>query len=181
MTRPNPNILVKAMQLSESVATTIDDPRVSPVADAPHIIRHVQARVVRHTPSDIRVPIQSDSDIIAARLKGRQLAADLKFSVTDLALIATAISELARNILAYAKEGEMVLRTVRRHGRLGLRLITRDDGPGIANVDAAVRDGYSTSGGLGLGLPGVRRLVDEFDVTSLVGHGTTVTVTKWTR
>jgi serine/threonine-protein kinase RsbT len=120
-------------------------------------------------------------DIVVARQKGRALAAELNFPTTDLALIATAISELARNVISYAERGEIRLKAVENNGRSGIVVTAKDDGPGIANVEQAVLDGYSTSGGLGLGLPGVRRLMDEFEIQSTVGAGTSVTVTKWRR
>jgi serine/threonine-protein kinase RsbT len=127
----------------------------------------------------IRVAINSDQDIVLARQKGRSLAADLHFSPVDATLIATAISELARNILAYARKGEITLRTVLASGRQGILIIASDDGPGIRDVNQALRDGFSTSGSLGLGLPGVRRLMDEFEINSRPGRGTKVAVKKW--
>jgi len=130
---------------------------------------------------DIHVSIQSDVDIVAARQKGRALAASIGFSATDMTLIATAISELARNIVFYAKQGEIILRMIDGPGAAGMMIISRDDGPGIRNVRDALRDGFSTSGGLGLGLPGVKRLMDEFDIHTEVGQGTTVSVKKWRR
>lgn len=132
-------------------------------------------------PDDIHVSIQSDVDIVAARQKGRALAARIGFSATDATLIATAISELARNIVFYAKRGEIILRIIEGSSAAGMMIICRDEGPGIRNVRDALRDGFSTSGGLGLGLPGVRRLMDEFEISSEVGQGTTVSVKKWLR
>lgn len=128
---------------------------------------------------DIHVSIQSDVDIVAARQKGRALAARIGFSATDMTLIATAISELARNIVFYAKRGEIILRMLDGPGAAGIMIISRDEGPGIRNVRDALRDGFSTSGGLGLGLPGVKRLMDEFEISTEVGQGTTVSVKKW--
>jgi serine/threonine-protein kinase RsbT len=128
---------------------------------------------------DIRVAINSDQDIVLARQKGRSLAADLHFSPVDATLIATAISELARNILAYARKGEITLRPILASGRQGILIIASDDGPGIRDVNQALRDGFSTSGSLGLGLPGVRRLMDEFEINSRPGRGTKVAVKKW--
>jgi len=125
------------------------------------------------------VAINSDQDIVAARQRGRALAAELGFSATDATLIATAISELARNIVSYARKGEVTLRAVRGSSRQGILVIASDDGPGIADIPQALRDGFSTSGSLGLGLPGVRRLMDEFQIDSRPGRGTTVTVKKW--
>ena len=129
----------------------------------------------------VRVPIDSDSDIIVARQKGRALAAELGFSPTDVVRIATAISELARNVLSYAASGEIRLEPVNGKNGSGIAIIASDRGPGIADVERAMQDAYSTSGGLGLGLPGVRRLMDEFRIESAVGQGTTVSATKWCR
>ena len=125
------------------------------------------------------IAIRADVDIITARQRGRTLAAELGFQKTDLALIATAISELARNILTYAGEGEIELAHDDRKGRRAIVVVARDRGPGIADVALALQDGYSTSGSLGIGLPGVRRLMDEFELTSAEGSGTTVKATKW--
>jgi serine/threonine-protein kinase RsbT len=127
---------------------------------------------------ELRVPIVSEMDIVVARQRGRTLAAKLGFSPADLALIATAISELARNVLQHAKQGEIVLRLVENSPR-GIVVIASDQGPGIADLELAMQDGYSTGGGLGLGLPGARRLMDEFDIVSELGKGTVVTVKKW--
>jgi len=125
------------------------------------------------------VAITSDQDIVAARQSGRALAAELGFSATDSTLIATAISELARNIVSYARKGEITVKTIHGPSRQGILVIASDDGPGIPDVLKAMRDGFSTSGSLGLGLPGVRRLMDEFQIASQPGRGTTVTVKKW--
>lgn len=127
-----------------------------------------------------RIPIASDLDIVRARQTGRTAASTLGFSSTDLTLIATAISELARNIVMYAKEGEIIVRLVRSSDKQGIVVIARDHGPGIADVRRTLQDGYSTSRSLGLGLPGVRRLMDEFEIESQLGQGTVVTVRKWT-
>ena len=130
--------------------------------------------------TEIRVRIQSARDIVAARQKGRELAYDLGFGPTDLAIIATAISELARNIVLYARCGEIILRPTQESAS-GILVMASDQGPGIANVTQALHTGYSTSGGLGVGLPGVKRLMDEFEVVSEVGRGTTVIAKKWKR
>lgn len=132
-------------------------------------------------PDDIQVRIRSNLDIVTARQEGRALAARVGFGATDITLIATAISELARNIVSYAREGEIVLCVVEGANEKGVMIVSRDSGPGIRSVEDAMRDGYSTSGGLGLGLPGVRRLVDEFTIESALGRGTVVRVTKWLR
>ena len=128
---------------------------------------------------EIRVAINSDQDIVGARQKGRTLAAELGFSPTDATLIATAISELARNIVSYARKGEIKLQKLQNSGHQGIMVTALDDGPGIVDIRQAMRDGFSTSGSLGLGLPGVRRLMDEFEITSGLAQGTTVTVKKW--
>jgi len=128
---------------------------------------------------EIRVAIHTDQDIVAARQKGRTLAVELGFSPGDATLIATAISELARNIVTYAGTGVVAIQGIQASGRQGILVIASDRGPGIADIRQAMRDGFSTSGSLGLGLPGVRRLMDEFDLQSRVGRGTTVAVKKW--
>lgn len=128
---------------------------------------------------EVHVRINSDQDIVVARQKGRALAIALGFSSGDATLIATAISELARNIVTYAKSGEIRLTVLHNSTQPGIQLIARDTGPGIPDITLALRDGYSTSGSLGLGLPGVKRLVDEFEVLSELNRGTTVTAKKW--
>lgn len=130
---------------------------------------------------EIRMPIASDSDLIEARQKGRALAERRGFSSSELTLIATAISELARNIIRYAKSGEISIQVVDGNPKVGVIIVAHDEGPGIVDVERALETGYSTSGSLGLGLPGVRRIMDEFHIESGVGKGTTVTVTKWKR
>ncbi|MGH9744171.1 MAG: anti-sigma regulatory factor [Candidatus Acidiferrum sp.] len=128
---------------------------------------------------EIRVLINSDQDIVLARQRGRSLAADLGFSPGDATLIATAISELARNIVSYARKGVITLRAIQVSGRQGILVVASDEGPGIANIEQAMRDGFSTSGSLGLGLPGVKRIMDEFEIRSRSGRGTSVAVKKW--
>lgn len=128
---------------------------------------------------EIRVAINSDQDIVIARQRGRALALELGFSTGDATLVATSISELARNILSYARRGEIILSAIHSSPRLGIAIIASDNGPGIPDLRQAMRDGFSTSGSLGLGLPGVRRLMDEFEIHSELGRGTTVTVRKW--
>ncbi len=130
---------------------------------------------------EVRVSIHSEDDIVTVRQKGRELAAKLGFSSTDLVVIATAISEIARNIVQYARHGEISMSIVQQGSRSGIIIIARDKGPGITNINLAMQDGYSTGGGLGLGLPGAKRLMDEFEITSKVGSGTTVTMKKWLR
>jgi len=126
-----------------------------------------------------RILVRSDLDIVNARVAGRDLAKTLGFGVIDQARVATAISELARNIVLYAGEGEVILRRVQDNRRLGLEAVCVDQGPGIPDVALAMRDGYSTSNGLGMGLPGTKRLMDEFEIESVVGEGTKVTIRKW--
>jgi serine/threonine-protein kinase RsbT len=128
---------------------------------------------------EIRVAINSDQDIVTARQKGRALAIEVGFSSGDATLVATSISELARNIVSYARKGEIQLKMVQGSGRQGILIIASDDGPGIPDIRQAMRDGFSTSGSLGLGLPGVRRLMDEFEIASEPGQGTIVKVKKW--
>lgn len=128
---------------------------------------------------EVRVPVGSEYDLVPARQKGRELAERLGFSSSEATLVATAISELARNIVAYAARGAIVLKASHDGARRGITVIASDEGPGIANVDLALQEGYSTSGGLGIGLPGVRRIMDEFRIESAPGRGTTVTATKW--
>ena len=130
---------------------------------------------------ELVVEIRADADVLLARQKARELAKSLKFSGSELTLIATAISEIARNIVTYAKRGQIVLRLVSQGRRRGIRVVAQDEGPGIVDIARAMEDGYSTSSSLGLGLPGSKRLMDEFDVVSTVGKGTTVTMTKWER
>jgi RNA polymerase sigma factor (sigma-70 family) len=129
---------------------------------------------------EIRVKISTDSDVVEARKGARDLAARLGFSRTETTVIATAVSEISRNIVKFAERGEVFLELL-DEPRPGLRVVARDLGPGIADVDQALRDGYSTYSGLGLGLPGARRLMDEFDLVSEPGRGTTITMTKWRR
>lgn len=130
-------------------------------------------------PDLVRVPIGADPDIVRARQTARESAARLGFSKADLTVIATAVSELARNIVRFGGSGEIVIDVVGDGQRSGLRVVARDAGPGIEDVEAAMRDGYSTTGGLGLGLPGVRRLTDEFELVTRLGHGTTITCVIW--
>ena len=128
---------------------------------------------------ETRLPIASDRDIVAARQKVRELALQLGFTPGDATLVAATISELARNIILYAQQGEIILGVVDYSNRRGISVTARDEGPGIPDVERALQRGYSTSRSLGLGLPGVRRLMDEFHIVSQVGRGTTVTVKKW--
>jgi DNA-binding winged helix-turn-helix (wHTH) protein/anti-sigma regulatory factor (Ser/Thr protein kinase) len=131
--------------------------------------------------SDLVVPIRAEVDVIIARQRARELASELRFSSSELTAIATAISEVTRNIVIYSGTGEIVLRIVEQGQRRGLMVFASDRGPGIADIERAVQDGYSTSHGLGIGLPGSKRLMDEFAVSSEVDKGTVVTMTKWER
>jgi serine/threonine-protein kinase RsbT len=128
---------------------------------------------------EISIPVVSDADMVPARAEGRALAERMGFSRTDATLIATAISEVGRNILVHAGRGEIILSPLHENGRQGLEVVARDEGPGIIDADVALRDGYGSRGGLGLGLPGSRRLMDDFDIVSRLGEGTTVTMKKW--
>jgi serine/threonine-protein kinase RsbT len=136
----------------------------------------VRAKVAQ----EIVVPINCDMDIVTARQKARAMAAEIGFQTIDLTLIATAVSELARNIVHYARNGQIELSSIsNRNGKRGLLIVARDEGPGIPNISRALQDGYSTSGSLGLGLPGARRLMDEFEIVSDNSSGTTITARKW--
>ena len=128
-----------------------------------------------------RIAIESDADVVTARQRARALAVGLEMPSTDQTLLDTAISEIARNITAYAQRGEVLLDVIQDGPRRGIRVVAVDDGPGIDDVEKALTDGYTTGGGLGLGLPGARRLVDEFDIKTAPGEGTRVTLVKWTR
>jgi RNA polymerase sigma factor (sigma-70 family) len=128
---------------------------------------------------EVHIPIESDADVVTARKQGRELARRAGFSATDLTVIATAISEIARNIVMFAERGEIVVRLVDEGDQRGVTVIARDAGPGIADVERALGHGTSSYGGLGLGLPGSRRLMDEFEISSELGKGTTVIMTKW--
>ena len=134
-----------------------------------------------HSPPRIvfRLSLSRDSDVAEARLRVRELGARLGFAVSAIEALATATSEVARNVVVHAGEGELLLGVVEDEGRTGIVVIARDDGPGIGDVEKAMQDGFSTAGSLGLGLPGARRLVHAFDLRSAVGQGTTVTLTHW--
>lgn len=131
--------------------------------------------------TEARVVVEADRDIVSARQQGRVMAAQLGFSPGTATLIATAISELARNMLLYASRGEVTMRTIEHNGSKGIIVEARDDGPGIPLPQRALEDGFSTSGRLGLGLPGVKRLMDEFRLETAPGRGTRVVVHKWVR
>ena len=131
--------------------------------------------------NETRVVISSAADIVTARLTGRALAKELGFDGSDLTVIATAISEVARNILTYAKQGEIVLRPASHGNKHGIVVVARDEGPGIKNLEKAMQYGYSTGNGLGVGLPGAKWLMDEFEIESKVGSGTKITMKKWSK
>ncbi len=125
--------------------------------------------------------IHSAVDIVTARQRGRALALELGFSGGDVTLIAAAISEVARNIVDHAKQGRIVMHRINGKGDPGIQIVATDEGPGIRDVVQAMQYGYSTRKGLGVGLPGAKWLMDEFDIVSRVGKGTTVTMKKWLR
>lgn len=127
------------------------------------------------------IVISADVDVMLARQMGRELASKSDISGSDLTLLATAISEIARNIVQYAGRGEIEFRGVEQKGKRGLMIIARDNGPGIADIDQAMRDGFSTSRGMGMGLPGAKRLMDDFEIISETGKGTIVSMVKWGR
>ncbi|MBV8929770.1 MAG: anti-sigma regulatory factor [Mycobacteriaceae bacterium] len=131
------------------------------------------------TPNDIVVVVNDSDDIVAARQAGHQLARGLGFSMTDVTMVATAISEIARNITSYAGCGKISVTVADRDGRTALVVRAEDDGPGIADIERALEDGFSTGRGLGLGLPGARRLMDRLNVESAPGRGTVVEMWKW--
>jgi serine/threonine-protein kinase RsbT len=129
--------------------------------------------------NETRVPIRSALDIVTARQLGRSLAEELGFEGAEVTLIAAAISEVSRNIVEYAKGGEIILQALNNGPKRGLSVVARDQGPGIPDVAKAMQYGYSTRRGLGVGLPGAKLLMDDFDIVSKVGAGTTVTMKKW--
>jgi serine/threonine-protein kinase RsbT len=127
----------------------------------------------------IRIPIREEEDVAMARARARELALEEGFREGPAGAIATAVTEVARNIVVHAGPGEILLEVVEDRGRRGIVVVARDEEPGIPNIDDAMTDGYSTSSGLGLGLPSARRLMDEFTIVSALGEGTTVTMKKW--
>lgn len=160
--------------LSQALVERVDPADVSPPATAPSIPYPCSS--VR-----VRIPIVNDADILLAGEQGRRLASRLDFLSSDVTVIVAAIREVARNVLAHGTRGDLLVHLIQKRGRLGVSIVARDRGPGIANISQALRDGASTSGGLGLGLASVRRLMDEFQLRSEVGRGTTVTMRKWAR
>ena len=152
----------------------------------PHVVIGVSESTRRLTPSPVsrsltpssirlRIPITTEADVALAGEQGRRLASRLDFSPTDITVVASAILEVARNVLKHAQRGDVLLHLAQKRGRLGLVIVARDKGPGIRNVEQALRDGH------GLGLASTRRLMDEFRIRTEPGRGTTVTMRKWTR
>ena len=131
--------------------------------------RLLDRRLGTHSDQEVRIPVACDADVVTARQKGREVALRLGFSSTEATLLATAISEMARNIVKFAVRGQIQILDTAAHGRDGVSIVVRDVGPGIPDLDQAMRDGFSTYNGLGLGLPGARRLMDEFDVVTEAG------------
>jgi serine/threonine-protein kinase RsbT len=125
------------------------------------------------------LPVRTENDVVLVRQAVRKWAGELGFSLVDQTKVVTAASELARNVLVHGSGGEVRFQALEQGTRRGVRLIFEDKGPGIADIELALRDGYTTGGGLGLGLSGSKRLVNEFDIVSKVGEGTRVTITKW--
>jgi anti-sigma regulatory factor (Ser/Thr protein kinase) len=134
-----------------------------------------------HRRDAVRISISTDADIVVARQEGRTLATRAGFLATDQTLVATAISEIARNIVAHAGTGQIELELIERAERRGLMIVATDHGPGIDDLEQALEDGFTTGQGLGLGLPGARRIMDEFAITSKPGQGTKVIMHKWSR
>jgi serine/threonine-protein kinase RsbT len=125
------------------------------------------------------LPVRSDADVVMVRQIVRQLAQELRFSLVDQTKIVTAASELARNTINYGGGGSVLIDVLHVAPRNGLRLTFEDKGPGIADIELALKDGYTTGGGLGLGLGGAKRLVNEFEIASRPGEGTRVSITRW--
>jgi RNA polymerase sigma factor (sigma-70 family) len=170
------------------VAFSIRDRRRQREADAEmHLLEcDFCARVVQplleldeQRATEIRIAVSEDPDIVTARQAARNVAADAGLPGTELTVVATAVSEIARNIVRFAGAGQILVEQLEETNRQGVRVVARDAGPGIVDLDQAMQDGYSTYQGLGLGLPGARRLMDEFEVVTKPGRGTTVTMTKW--
>jgi len=130
-------------------------------------------------PATETVPLNASDDVVSARQAVRRAAVKLDFSLVDQTKIVTAASELARNTVTHGRGGSMLLEVVDNGGRRGIRLVFEDQGPGIPDIQTALQDGYTTAGGLGLGLGGARRLADEFEISSTPGRGTQVTIIRW--
>jgi serine/threonine-protein kinase RsbT len=141
---------------------------------------HIKMDMPLHSDiAEIAIPVKSDLDILNAIRYVKELSNTLNFSNSEQAIIAIVISEIARNIKLYAKSGTMQLRVIQQGHRCGILVVAQDQGPGIADLGLAMQNGYTTSNGLGIGLPGAKRLMDEFDIVSEVGKGTTITMKKW--
>lgn len=132
-----------------------------------------------NTPNQCVLPIRTETDVVIVRQKVRAVGVDLKFSLVDQTKMITAASELARNVLIYGGGGTVAIEVLIRGHRNGLRLTFEDQGPGIADINLAMTDGYTSGHGLGMGLGGAKRLVNEFEITSRVGEGTRVVITRW--
>jgi serine/threonine-protein kinase RsbT len=134
-------------------------------------------------PLEQKLAISDEDSLVSARQLARSAAKELGFGVVDQARIATGVSELARNVIRYAngRHGEVLIRQIERDDRTGLEVQVADDGPGIADVEQVLKDGYTTGSGLGMGLPGTKRLMDEMSIDTAPGRGTTVTIRKWRR
>lgn len=125
------------------------------------------------------LPLKTSGDVVAARQRVRQWATDLRFSLVDQTKLVTAASELARNALDHGQGGKMTMEIVNGLAKTGLKLVFEDNGPGIPDIEMAMKDGFTTGSGMGLGLGGSKRLVNEFQIESEVGHGTKITVLRW--
>ena len=140
--------------------------------------------MVDSKPAEERLAIRDEVDIISARQRAREVAKALGFGAVDQSRIATAVSELTRNVVRYATDGrgEMLIRTHVQSGRgTGLEIVVRDEGPGIPDIEQAMSAGFTSGPGMGMGLPGTKRLMDEMEIESAPGHGTIVTIRKWRR
>lgn len=131
--------------------------------------------------SVVRVPVETEIDVVTARLRGSELAEQLGFSSREVYAIAIAVSEVARNMVRYARHGLMTFSETHHGNRMGLDIVAEDQGPGIADLNRAMEPGFSTGNSLGLGLNSAERQMDEFEIISTLGQGTTVRMTKWRR
>jgi serine/threonine-protein kinase RsbT len=138
-----------------------------------------KTRKILDTKAEITLSIKRDTDIVLACQKGRMLAAQMGLSGNDQVSVVIAVSEVARNILRYAEQGKIMLKPIEQDQKQGIEVVAQDQGPGIADINLVLQDGYSTGGGLGLGLSGAKRLMDEFEISTEVGKGTTITMRKW--
>ncbi len=127
------------------------------------------------------VPVRTSEDVVTVRTSVRKMAAELRFGIVDQTKIVTAASEIARNTIDYGRGGNLRMEALENGLKRGLRLIFADQGPGIRDIEQAMKDGFTSGNGMGLGLGGTRRLMDEFDIASKLNEGTTVTITKWSR